>query len=192
MNSDLYDKVSRSLSDKLGVSMMLNVMLAVIVLMQLVYIFNRDEVVIERPMFSMDREMAIHRNEVSQSVAEVWAYNAAMIFGNISSSNYKFVQATAYSFIDSEIAARLEVAHKQILRHMAEAKVSIRFIPDGHLVFDPNLNQVSIYGTRIITPLVNLGDQPKSQRYVYRIGIAMTDFRPWVNFWEEGVVDEGV
>lgn len=190
MDTKLFKKVNEVLAARFGLSMIINILLVIVIAIQALYISNKEEIIIERPMFSMDREMVYTRNTATRSVAEVWAYNSVMLFGNVTKENINFLQAVAYSFLDSEISAKLDVSHKDLVRFMANNSVSVRFIPNGTMDFNEETGVVTVRGVRIIESLLNKEQTPKRDVYEYQVGITMSGFRPWVSFWKEGVVGE--
>lgn len=188
MNTALFKKVNETLTERFSLSLLVNAFLVVIVLVQTLYIYNREQIVIDRPMFSQDREMTIVRNKMTRSVAEVWAFNAVTLFGNPSKTNYNLLQAVAFSFLDSDIAKRLEESHKKMITHMEIQGVTIRFIPDPRISYNETTGLVTITGVRIIESVVNPTLEPHREAYEFRVGVSMTGFRPWISEWQEGAV----
>ena len=189
MKSKLFKDVSEVLSARLSLSLVTSFLLAALAISQQFYINSRAEIVIERPMFSQDREMKYIRDKMTRDVALVWAYNAALIFGNINQQSIDLVDSISYSFVDSNLAQELKLAHEEQLVYMKEQQVNIRFIPDGAMKYNEKTGWVSVSGTRIISPLntLNTSDIIK-QNYMFEVKLSMTDFRPWVSGWKEGAI----
>lgn len=188
MDTNLFKRVNETLAARFGLSMIINGLLVVVIAIQAIHISTTEEIIIERPMFSMDKEMVYTRNVASRSVAEVWAYNAVMMFGNITKDNYGFLQSVAYSFLDSDVSQRLSVSHKELIMFMEMNSVGVRFVPSGVIEYDEKTGIVTIRGTRIIESFLNSKQDPKKDKYEYQVGISMSGFRPWVSFWKEGVI----
>lgn len=189
MDSKLFTKVNEIIATRLTISGITNLLLAVAVLVCILHIHNRAEIVIDRPMFSMDREMKYVRGEMTENVALVWAYNAAVLFTNINENSIKLINAISFSFVDSKLSQKLKEAHQEQLILMKEQGVNITFVPDGELKYDAKTNSVTITGTRTISSMNNKSSiKPTIQRYMVVVTLAMTDFRPWISEWEEGVI----
>lgn len=186
MNTKLFHKVNETLAARFSFSLLVNAFLVLIVFVQTLYIYNREVIIIERPMFSQDREMTIIRNKMTRSVAEVWAFNAVSLFGNPSKTNYNLLQSVAFSFLDSDIAKRLEESHKKVISMMEIQGVTVRFIPNPQISYDEKTGYVTIAGTRIIESVVNPTIEPHREAYEFRVRVSMTGFRPWISDWQEG------
>lgn len=188
MDTNLFKRVNETLAARFSLSMIINFSLVIVIAIQAIHISSTEEIIIERPMFSMDKEMVYTRNVASRSVSEVWAYNAVMMFGNVTKDNYGFLQSVAYSFLDSDVSQKLSVSHKELISYMEINAVGVRFVPDGVIEYDENTGIVTIRGTRIIDSFLHNSKDPKKDRYEYQVGISMSGFRPWVSFWKEGVI----
>lgn len=190
MNYKLFKSVSEVLSARLSLSLVTSFLLAGLALYQQNYISNRAEIVIERPMFSQDRELKYIRDEMTKNVALVWAFNAVSLYGNINPESIDLIEAVSYSFVDSDIAVELKAAHEEQLAYMREQSVLIRFVADGSVSYDDETQWVTITGTRIISPINPKSDIPDIRnRYVFKVKLSMTDFRPWISGWKEGLLD---
>ena len=188
MNSERFRDVNFTMAARLNAQTVTVMILSLIILLMMFYIITREEVVIERPMFSMDREMILVRNRATRSVAQVWAYNAVSIFGNISPKNIAFAKAEAYSLLDSKIADRLEIEHDKLVRMMKDEKISIRFEPDKDIDYEFETGIVTIRGTRIIESLVDKEQRPVRTKYQYQVKVELSGFSPWISVWMEGEI----
>lgn len=190
MDLSKFREVSDQLAGRLSVSLITIALLSLVIVLQQIFINSRSEIVIERPMFQDDKEIKYVRDQLTESVAVVWAYNAVMIFGNVSPENYKFVRATAYSMLGSDVSARLKIAHDRQVLKMNEQKISIIFTPeDAH--FDEKTGVVTITGVRVIRSLAKDEKESKPQRdkYQYQVTVALMGFRPYVDDWKEGTLE---
>jgi hypothetical protein len=191
MKTELFNQVSEVISARYSASLVVSLILSVVTLSQQYFIQTRAEIVVHEPMFAMDQRMKYVRGSMTQSVSEVWAYNAVMLFGNVNESSVALMDAISYSFVDSAIASRLKLAHEKQLALMASQQVTITFIPDGKLTYDEKSGWVTISGLRIVSPIDEDSDVPDQEyNYMYKVKMAMTGFRPWVSGWEEGVISE--
>jgi hypothetical protein len=191
MLTSLFKKANEALAARYSTSLIVSLILSVLALSQQYYIQTRAEVVIQQPMFSLDREMKYVRGDMTKSVSMVWAFNAVQLFSNVNEHSVALMEAIAYSFIDSEIAARLKLAHKKKLANMKEQSVTVSFTPDGKIEYDDKTEWVTITGTRTISPTDQTsGVLNKKSRYMYKVKMAMTNFRPWVSDWKEGLINE--
>lgn len=191
MDKKLFKEVSEVLSSRLTLAGVTALLLSVLVVFQQYYIQSRSEIVIQQPMFSLDKELKYVRDEMTESVAQVWAFNAVLLYGNVNQQSVKLMDAVAYSFVDSKLATELKQAHEEQLRYMSEQDVTISFVPDGNINYDPVSEWVTITGTRTVKAI-----DPESEiediknRYMFKVKMAMTDFRPWVSGWKEGQINE--
>lgn len=190
MDVSKFREVSDQLAGRLSVSLITIALLSLVIVLQQVFINSRSEIVIERPMFQGDKEIKYVRDQLTESVAVVWAYNAVMIFGNVSPENYNFVRAAAYSMLGSDVSARLKVAHDRQVLKMNEQKISITFIPED-AQFDEKTGVVTITGIRVIRSLAKDEKKSKPQRdkYQYQVKVALMGFRPYVDDWKEGTLE---
>jgi hypothetical protein len=190
MDSNLFARVNEVLATRLTATVVTNLLLAACLLVALLYINNRSEIVIDRPMFTMDKEMKYVRDEMTENVALVWAYNAAILFTNINESSINLINAVSYSFVDSSLSQKLKAAHQDQLILMKEQGVAISFVPDGAMKYNPADRTVTITGTRTITSIhADSGIKPTIQKYMIVVKLEMSDFRPWVSGWDEGVIE---
>jgi hypothetical protein len=189
MDSKLFAKVNEVIYSRLTVSAITNLLLAAALVLTLMIIYNRAEIVIDRPMFSMDKEMKYVRGEMTENVALVWAYNGAVLFTNINENSIDLINAVMYSFVDSKLSKKLKAAHQEQLVLMKEQGVDITFVPDGEMLYDPSTRSVTITGTRTITSIHKSANiKPTIQPYKVVVTMEMLDFRPWISDWKEGVV----
>lgn len=189
MDFKLFQEVNDKLSGRFSASLFVCAMLSVLVVLQQIYIMEREEVVIDRPMFNDDKELRYVRDKVTESVALTWAYNAVMIYGNISPESYSFAKTMSNSLLGSNVAEALDTSHKRQVLEMDRQKVSIRFIPE-EAVYDPKTNVVTISGIRRVEKLSRrLSEEdrkPMDEKYRYQLTIAVMGFRPYVDEWSEG------
>src|SRR5690606_15894819 len=190
MDVSKFREVSDQLAGRLSVSLITIALLSLVIVLQQVFINSRSEIVIERPMFQGDKEIKYVRDQLTESVAVVWAYNAVMIFGNVSPENYNFVRAAAYSMLGSDVSARLKVAHDRQVLKMNEQKISITFIPED-AQFDEKRGVLTIAGIHVIRSLVKDEKKSKPQhvKYQYQVKVALMCFRPYVDDWKEGTLE---
>lgn len=191
MDTKLFKKVNEVLAARFSLSLVVVLVLSVVVMVQAIYINARGEIIIERPMFSMNKEMIYTRNVASRSISEVWAYNAVMLFGNVNKENIGFLETVAYNFIGTDIAGTLKTAHRDLVRFMENNSVVVTFKPNGIIDYDEKKGIVTIQGVREIRSLMDKDQTPKRDLYEYQVGISMSEYSPWVSYWKEGVIREG-
>lgn len=186
MDIDKFNQVNKAIAGRLSISLVANLLLILVVLVQALYISNRQETIIDRPLLYPEKPITMVRDQATRDVRELWAMNLANLIGNMSPQTYSYIEAVTYSILSPQVRESVMPRHREELAKMEEARVDVHFVAKPKLVYDPKSGYVRVEGERIVYSLVNKDARPERVPYFYAIKVDVDGYKPVVTGWDEG------
>jgi conjugal transfer pilus assembly protein TraE len=156
------------------------ILLAVIVIMVVsiailsATVSNKDQTVVLRP-FVDEGVMEVQKNKANAQYKKNWATSMAILIGNVTPGNIKFVEESMDSLLSPEIYSCVKVETKKQALVMGTNGVSMAFAPQLTF-FEPETDRVFVVGkAKTITAAQK---EPVSQQRVFEYRIEIHNYRP--------------